>query len=84
MTQIDPCSEERARLSRRLAHTQDKTIKRELNKYRGRLSKPAAIEQRGCGTHYIRLNGRHSLEAADLIALLHTFLDQNAVDACHN
>ena len=84
MSQIDPCSEERARLSRRLATIKDKDIKRELNLYRKRLTKPDAIEERGCGTHYIRLNGKHSYEATDLITLLHLFLDEKAVERCNN
>jgi hypothetical protein len=84
MSQIDPCSEERARLSRRLAAIQDQNIKQALRKYRTRISKPDAIEQRGCGTHFIRLNGNHSHEAKDLISLLHTFLDEQGIAACRN
>lgn len=82
--QIDPHSQERARLSRRLSAIEDKETKRQLRRYRTQMTTQTAIASRNCSMIAIRLNGVYSTEPDDLMSLLHTFLDQHNVAPCHD
>ena len=70
---------ERHRLNERIRSIQDKVTKRELAKYRTRISKPSEVAKRGVGEIIDKWNGKTFFEAADLLPLLHKWLDERNI-----
>lgn len=79
MTNAQKFQNERHRLNERIRSIEDKAVKRELAKYRTFISKPAEIEKRGVGQIVDNWNGKTFFEAADLLLLLHSWLDERGI-----
>lgn len=71
---------ERHRLNERIRCIEDRQLRRELAKYRSEVSKPVEFTKRGVGEVLVNWNGKTFFEAADLMTLLHAWLDQRGVE----
>ena len=74
----DARSLERDRLNRRI-RILPKELARQLKHYRNRISRHAAVEQRGSAFVFVPKGSSGFMEGADVVSLCHQFLDQRQI-----
>jgi hypothetical protein len=71
--------EERQRLNRRI-RLLSKDLGAELRKFRTRISKQRAVEERGAACVYVPAGRTGYMEGEDVVPLCHAFLDEKGID----